>query len=434
MQTFEYTDILYEKENDYSHSKDFLEGFQSYLKHRKFQSAMNFKLDKMTTSHYVGILKYKNLQIDILPKLLGDKKSQNFDEYKREIIKNLIFMLSLTNNLNIRISESAKLCNCENPFLEVLIGEFARTLFDCLKRYTPKNYIRQEDNLSFPKGKINFSENIKHNFANLAKFYCEYEEFSENNCLNQLFLYVSVCLYKLSKNIETKRILSFIIKFYSDIKFVKFDKFKVRKIKLDRNQTLFEKSFKLAKLFIENMSIDMSGNKIENISLLWDMNKLFEEFIYELLKRINSDNEIVSQQKRSLLRNSKNSSEYGNTFVDVYIKNNTNNEITIIDSKYKTNTGENDDFINSDIYQISTYCLIHNSQNAILFYPAEIDMELNEEYFHFSDKLELNTDVESAKPSEVVIYKVCIDLRKDLRQIFKSENIEKLQRIINSVS
>lgn len=39
-------------------------------------------------------------------------------------------------------------------------------------------------------------------------------------------------------------------------------------------------------MFVENSSVDLSKNRIENISLVWDMNKLFEEFIYEVMRKI----------------------------------------------------------------------------------------------------------------------------------------------------
>ena len=124
-----------------------------------------------------------------------------------------------------------------------MIKEFANSLFEALKRLTPKNYVREEDNLNFLKGKIKFSENIRHNCVNQAKFYCEYDEFSENNILNQLFLYIATSLYEVSKNSENKRVLKLIIDYFADIKIIRFDKFKCNKIRLNRNQKLFEKPF-----------------------------------------------------------------------------------------------------------------------------------------------------------------------------------------------
>ena len=50
-----------------------------------------------------------------------------------------------------------------------------------------KKYITEQDNLNVLKGKYLINENIKYNFTK-NKIYCEYDEFSENNSLNQFFL------------------------------------------------------------------------------------------------------------------------------------------------------------------------------------------------------------------------------------------------------
>ena len=208
---------------------------------------------------------------------------------KANILQNLIYMLSFVKKLEIKTSDAAKLSTTKNPFIEVLIREFAKSLFDCLKRITPKKYIREEDNLNYVKGKIKFAENLRYNCINKARFYCEYDEFSDNNILNQLFLFVSTCLYNISTDNYNKKLLKLIINYYSDITLVRFDKFKANKIKLSRNQELFKKPLKLAKMFVENTSVDLSKNKIENITLIWDMNKLFEEFVFKILKQKEND-------------------------------------------------------------------------------------------------------------------------------------------------
>ena len=70
---------------------------------------------------------------------------------KANILQNLIYMLSFVKKLEIKTSDAAKLSTTKNPFIEVLIREFAKSLFDCLKRITPKKYIREEDNLNYVK-------------------------------------------------------------------------------------------------------------------------------------------------------------------------------------------------------------------------------------------------------------------------------------------
>lgn len=343
----------------------YLDKLQAYLKCQKLESALKVTRHGIKTKSWVGVIKYKNLHLEILPKLISEdaNNDKKISEEERSIIlKNLIFMLSYTKNLDIKTNDNAKLSTEKNPFIEILIREFATSLFEALKRLTPKRYVREEENLNYLKGKIKFSENIRYNCTNQAKFYCEYDEFSENNLLNQLFLFVSTCLYNISNNSYNKKTLKFIINYYSDISFVRFDKFKVRKIKLTRNQELFKKSFNLAKMFVEQTSVDLSKNKFENITLVWDMNKLFEEFIFELIKRKIPESSPIAQKTKRLLRSTQETKR--DTKVDILIQ----HPQIIIDTKYKKFTNF-DDISSADIYQVTTYCLLHNYKRAILLYP-----------------------------------------------------------------
>lgn len=337
-----------------------LDKLQDYLKCNKLNSVLKVTRHGIETTSWVGVIKYKKHQFQILPKLICDNGNTE------NILKNLIFMLSYTKKLDIRTSDTAKLSNSKNPFIEILIREYAKSLFECLKRITPKKYVREEDNLNYLKGKIKFTENIRYNCSNQAKFYCEYDEYSENNILNQLFLFVSTCLYNISNDSYNKKTLKFIINYYADIKLIRFDRFKTGKIKLSRNQELFKKPFNLAKMFIEKTSVDLSKNKFENITLIWDMNKLFEEFVFEIMKKNESELgwKFTAQKCKKLLIGDENKKR--NTYVDIFAEK--DNDKIIIDTKYKIFKGI-DDFSNADVFQVSTYCLLHNTNNAILLYP-----------------------------------------------------------------
>lgn len=349
-----------------------LDKLQDYLKCNKLDSALKVTHNGIETSSWVGVIKYKNTHFQILPKLIYTKEyKEDYDEKTKEetksnILKNLIFMLSYTKKLDIKTSDTAKLSNSKNPFIEILIREYAKSLFECLKRFTPKKYVREENNLNYLKGKIKFTENIRYNSSNLAKFYCEYDEFSENNILNQLFLFVSTCLYNISNDSYNKKTLKFIINYYSDIKLVRFNRFTAEKINLSRNQKLFKKPFNLAKMFIEKTSVDLSKNKFENITLIWDMNKLFEEFVFEIMKKNESELgwKFTAQKCKKLLIGDENKKR--NTYVDIFAEK--DNDKIIIDTKYKIFKGI-DDFSNADVFQVSTYCLLHNTNHAILLYP-----------------------------------------------------------------
>ena len=386
-----------------------LAGLEKYLERNKLETALKITPSGIKANHFVGVIKYKNFQLQVLPKLITEENAS-----EDLILKNLIFMLSYTRKLDIKTTDSVNLSKSQNPFLEILIKEFANSLFEALKRLTPKNYVREEDNLNFLKGKIKFSENIRYNCVNQAKFYCEYDEFSENNILNQLFLYVATSLYEVSKNSENKRVLKLIIDYFADIKMIRFDKFKCNKIRLNRNQILFEKPFKLAKMFVENSSVDLSKNRIENISLVWDMNKLFEEFIFEVMRKI--DGLTVEAQKTKRLLRGDNGTTRRDTKVDIMVNN------KVLDTKYKR--FENfDDVSSADIYQVTTYCLLHDTRDAILLYPQWSNEFRGDNFIlNLPKNVEVNYNLKLAS----------VNLRRDLKNDLNSV-IQELKDIILGV-
>ena len=373
-----------------------LRGLHNYIKKQGLSQALKITPDGVEATSYVGVIKYKKLHLQILPKLICDKDD------RQNILQNLIFMLSYTRKLEIKTTNDANLSAAKNPFIEILIREYAKSLSECLKRLTPKNYISEEDNLTYLKGKIKFSENIRHNSCNQAKFYCEYNEFSENNALNQLFLFVSECLYSISKDSHNRKILKFIINYYSEVDLVRFDRFMAGKIRLSRNQELFRKPFMLAKMFIEKTSVDMSKNRFDSITMLWDMNKLFEEFVYMTMKKYEHETgfNFTSQKIKSLLITA-DGDRKRDTKVDIMAERTSGDkEKIIIDTIYKKFEGI-DDYSNADVYQVSTYCILYNAKHAILIYPQW-----------------------GNKPPEIQAYYLNNDIKQDRKVEFKTINLK----------
>ena len=103
--------------------------------------------------------------------------------------------------------------------------------------------------------------------------------------------------------------------------------------------------------------------------------------------------------------------------MDIFAENG-NNKI-ILDTKYKIFAGT-DDFSNADVFQVSTYCLLHNADRAILIYPRWNKKVPDVPSF------KLNTDEKDIKIGFKTIdlcytdLKQCIcEIKKDIKDILK---------------
>ncbi len=389
------------------YDNDFVSNIERFLERNALEDALSFDRTHIKSSHYVGVIKYKNIQFEILPKLLG--KADNRDDIRKQILKNLLYMLSYTKQLDIKDNEVANITSCPNPFIETLIRVFADRLFDALKRFVPKNYEICEENTSAFKGKLKIAENLRYNLANKARFFCEFDSFTEDTALNQLFLYVATRLQSVSQDAYNKKILKFIINVYSDISFKCFTEHDLKRIRLNRSQQVFAQPFNLAKMFLEHSSVDMSKHQFDNIALIWDMNILFEEFVFEFLKRNRESLDIYDvkyQKGRRLLKSKDNQHYYANTFVDMFVIKEKGQSGIVLDTKYKVKSANLGDFDNADIFQVVTYCKLHDSNNAVLLYPAT-DYTTRGDHAYT-----LNTDKVT---DEVQIKTAQINLQQDLK-------------------
>ncbi len=407
-----------------------IDDFYKYLEKENLQNIFNINRTYIQAKNHVGVIVYKNYQFEILPKLLR-KENEN----DSQILKNLLFMLSYTEELDISDVDLAKLTNNKNPFLEILIGIYAEFLLSSLLRFIPKNYITEENKITYLKGKLIFSEQIKLDIRKNCQFFCEYDEFSENNLLNQTFYYVSKVLYKISKSVSNQKNLKKILNIYSEVDLKKIKIEDIKNFKLSRNQRIFEKTFSLAKMFLKNSSIDLNKKEIKTISLIFDMNKLFEEFIYQLInknqKKINGLNNIKYQKSKKLIKSSidllnniENNNKFRNTYTDILL-NFDNNTSLILDTKYKINSGERDDFSNSnsDLYQMMAYKALYRECNTqvLLLYPKDIK--------NFIWKHEINDDLERRN----YIFLSCIDLHIDISSDIKKDDSKILKQLNNCI-
>jgi 5-methylcytosine-specific restriction enzyme subunit McrC len=131
---------------------------------------------------------------------------------------------------------------------------------------------------------------------------------------------------------------------------------------LDRKTEPYSYGLELARLIILNFSPDISTGSEQMLSLLFDMNDLWEEYILRLLKKEaeKSDFKVLGQVSKPF---------WGSNTLrpDILIEHKGKNYI--IDTKWKTPgyySASND-----DLRQMYAYCRFWDAEKALLLYPGE---------------------------------------------------------------
>ncbi|WP_421077636.1 McrC family protein [Methanothermococcus sp. Ax23] len=369
---------------------------------------------------FVGALKINNTTIQILPKIY--KNERNEEQKQKEALTNLLYMLSYTKKLKIK--ENFANLSKNNDLFEIYIYLFAKNLLKEIENGIYKNYNKKEENLTYLKGKLHTTKQIKHNYINKHKLYCKYAEFSENNLINKIFKYAVELLKNITNNPKNKKLLSDLSFVLSDIDYKTITINDFKKVKFNRMNERFKPYIEMAKMFILNESTNLNSKDLKTFSLIFNMDYLFEEFVGTILKKhydeiFNNECVIHLQHSELYLLTDENNN---NTFrlkpdIVVYSSNNTNKPFLIIDTKYKNlidDKTKNYNINQSDAYQMFAYLKKYDCKKGVLLYP-KYEKEFNKEYaFNEEEHLFIRTInlKHNGQNQKEYVENVNIDLKK----------------------
>ncbi|MDQ1338097.1 MAG: 5-methylcytosine-specific restriction enzyme subunit McrC, partial [Campylobacterota bacterium] len=273
--------------------------------------------------------------------------ADNNDEKNLDIF---IYMLMYAYDIKLENEDIASCKNEKHNILEVFIQMFASNLFKEFKRGVYREYITEQDNLTTLRGKYLINENLKFNHIK-NKIYCEYDEFSMNNMLNQFFLYAVKTLMPFTRD---KKLLKQCELVLDEVEYRTFDINKFM-IHFNRLNNRFRDSFEFALLLL-NRSIPLFAKDKKSFAFLFDMNVLFERFVGKMIKEL---------EPATLLQSC-------DTYGDLILKPDIIVDNLIIDTKYKK-LNIKDDIKRDDKFQMFVYGKNYGIKNTMLLYPKHLE-------------------------------------------------------------
>ena len=386
------------KEFEYLQYKDNTK--DNFIKKETFDSLEKFVLEnektaqylKITTKNgfgkvlqaqnYVGVIQTKDgTTIEILPKI----KNATTEKSKDILIK----MLKTLKNSPFKNSSVANLKSSKIPLFEIFISMFLEELTVLVRNGIKSDYISKEENLKFLKGKLKISEQIKYNTIHKERFFVQYEEFISNRVENRLIKTTLQFLYNKSKlNKNQQRIREFLFVF-DEIEISHNIKTDFSKIKLNRQMKDYEQVLLWCKTFLfENSFSPYKGNDIA-FALLFDMNLLFESFVYSYLKKSSNFQDIKSQDRTHHLAYENGIGRF-RLKPDIVI----NGGKIIADTKWKILSEDKayNGVLQDDMYQLYAYGTKYdNCEKIYLIYPFD-ELIIKNSYNYFKNK-ELKLDI-----------------------------------------
>lgn len=311
---------------------------------------------------YVGVIKIGNLTIEILPK--ADKANLNSQQEKDTWQKVLLEMLRVCKKVQIDTVSETQLKKRYNSILEAYFNLYLTEIEHLVRIGLIKQYRKKQSNQLALKGKLLFSQNIQRNIVHKERFYCEHQVYDKNHLIHEVLLLGLYILDNLSNSQLTDRIKRLLFQFDGVTKTI-ITESHFKRIKLNRKSQPYELALNIAKMLILNYSPNISSGEENMLTLLFDMNVLWEEYIFRILNKHKKENYRVSFQNSDIFW------EHKTIRPDIVITT-PENETFVIDTKWKIVQSNNPS--DNDLKQMFAYNLHWKAKRSMLLYP-KVDQE-----------------------------------------------------------
>lgn len=320
--------------------------------------------------NYVGViaLPQKRL-IEVLPKT--SKKSED----KMLARQRLLMMLQTLKSFRNLATSASSVMTSKMTLMDIFIQQFAASMEIIVKKGLKHDYLRQQDNLPWLRGKLLVSEQLKKNSVRRDRFYVEYDEYRVERPENRLLKTAIDKVYGYTNNPSLLQALGKLQSLFDPIPMVDNIDIAFRQVHLDRHMQHYEAALSWAKLILQGNSPHCMQGHAEAISLLFPMEAVFEAFVTAWVRQHCHADWQVKPQTRSHYLTQYGSSHLFQLRPDLWLvpRSNPEKASVICDMKWKlVETGDSKfNLAQSDLYQMLAYGVNHlqGEGDMLLIYP-----------------------------------------------------------------
>jgi 5-methylcytosine-specific restriction enzyme subunit McrC len=334
----------------------------------------------------VGVVVGEDCSLEILPKIEAPGDAAGDPNHGR-IRQRLIHMLAVALDIKIDSGRMTGLGQQPDNLLEILIGLFARKLVDAVRMGLPRRYVACEGDLSALRGRLDVTRQFTTLAATPQRLACRYDDLSPDIALNRIMKAAVGRLSRVSHSPENQRILRELGFTYADIVAVPIPALRWDEVVLDRTNQQWHELLTLAKLLLGERFQTTTTGAAPGFSLLFEMNKLFEEYVARVLgSALAKDGLRVERKGGRLCCLEELDGEHCGRFQtipDILVKRG-GETVLVIDTKWKRLSARVDDpkrgVSQADVYQMLTYSRIYRCRHMMLLYPHHTQLS-DTDYF-----------------------------------------------------
>jgi 5-methylcytosine-specific restriction enzyme subunit McrC len=314
--------------------------------------------DGVKFKQYVGAIQVGDLTIEILPKT---DSGAGAEKKWRSI---LLYMLSKVYNLQIRSESIAPQHLRHSTILDFVVLRFLDETEHILHQGLVKTYRSLNENSTALKGKLLLQQQITKNVVHQERFYVRHTVYDRSHIMNRIIRQTLVCLSSYSKNPAICQRANIYLSCFPDLDPVPINEDIFTRLVFNRKTDGYRDAMALAELILFNNMPDLQTGRKDTLALLFDMNRLWEKFVFVTLRRyLDPRLYSVKDQVSRLFWKTR------TIRPDIVI--NGPNGLAILDTKWKRPADSPSD---NDLHQMYVYFRYFNAKKVALIYPSPAGM------------------------------------------------------------
>ena len=323
----------------------------------------------MAASSYVGMVTTRRgTVLEILPKIDLDGSDDHPLERTRQVF---LDMLRAWRRLPAQVAHSDIRSMSRFPMLDVFVRQFLRMLAPIARNGLAKRYVNVEKNLRYLRGRIVFGPHLRENASNRTRFYTSHGELSVNRPANRL---IRTALNRLAPRISNntnRQLLRETLAAFEDVPVSGDASADWHAHRIDRSMDHYRPVMQWVGLFLFNRGLATFSGMNRNVSLLFPMEQVFEDFIANSFRRYQQRYTVVSQGPRRAIASIGDDPVFS-MMPDIALR--AGGEVRLIlDAKWKRVDATTEDLKHgiqqADVYQLYAYAKRYRCKAVALVYP-----------------------------------------------------------------
>lgn len=330
---------------------DFYKELESFAKTDKGKDVLQFTGNGryLQAKSYVGTIQtISGFVLEILPKT---SKDEDIEKSKQVFMKLLHLLYKLPNYKNIDSANFERIKDLE--IFEIFIFMFLEEVGIIIKKGIKSDYVGQEDNLFYLKGKLLINEQIKRNSIHKERFYVQYDDYNQNRAENRLIKSTLKLLSNISKDFDNQRKIRQYLEHLNWIELSMNINKDFSMVKIGRGMEHYKNALIWSKVFLKKESFSSFSGDTIAFAILYPMEKLFECFVEWWLNKKYSHLQIEAQNGGYDFVTKEDNKSLFTVRPDFLIKKD-NQVICVADAKWKL-IEEDKNLSQSDFYQLFAY-------------------------------------------------------------------------------